>query len=146
MNVIEGLLTKVATALESGTVGTGWLPPGRKYQSFDQAFARQPGSVMQVLLFRGEDLVYHQLYDPAGRNVFSDPANQGTVVRTVMDFMRDTFGGRGSCVAYTCGKWKVVGLVEGTYTLVALAPAAVDSGKISRWLENLAHRLPVGVA
>jgi len=146
---LRRLLTKAVALLPSTGGGKGrFRPPARAVDklSHELRFLRQPGSVVNVLLFRDSELVYQKLYDPVAGRIFSSPefnVQQVTAVRAALDFMRDTFpaGGGGNCVGYGIDDWRIVGLVEGQYTLVAMTKATADYDVIERWLRNLALKV-----
>jgi len=148
VNNLRHLLTRAVALLPSVGGGKGRFrqPPSRALDDLSHKlrFLHQPGSVVNVLLFRDSELVYQKLYDPVAGRMFSSPefsARQVVAVRSVLDFMRDSFPGGGNCVSYVIDDWRIVGLVEREYTLVAMTKATADYDVIERWLQNLALKL-----
>ena len=145
---LRRLLTKAAALLPSIGDGKGRfrLPPPRVVDKLGQElmFLRQPGSVVNVLLFRDSEQVYQKLYDPVAGRIFSNlefNVGQVAAVRGLLDFMRDSFPGGGNCVGYGIDDWLIVGLVEGKHTLVAMTRATSDYEVIEKWLRDLALKL-----
>jgi hypothetical protein len=114
MSIIRHLLTRASSTVASGGSGQG-QPKAQPstLPSFDQLLLGQPSSVMQVMIFRDQELVYRQLYDPRTDRVLAEPERQLAAVHGVLDFMRDAFGPQGNYVSYQVGRWQITGMVEG---------------------------------
>ncbi len=128
-----------------GRASVGKLPEAKKLpqsgvaQRLAKAVQRitQPSAVLRILIYKNGELVHQDNFDPNLQRFFKDDAIGESVVRSVSEFMADSFRVEGNEISFVCASTRVIGLFEGPYTLVALVKADANENFVQMWLRQV---------
>jgi hypothetical protein len=148
MSVMEHMLRRTAAELASGAKsGQPSAASSLASASLEELFRGHPPTVMQVLLFRDQELLHRRTYDSRVNQVLpDDPSQLWAAVHGIRDLLQDTFTAQGPYLTYVVGRWRITALFEGAYTLVAATHMNADPGRVAAWLLDMALKLPPGAA